>query len=260
MSEPVRVFVSHSHEDNDFGVRLVQDLRAALGGDGDAVWYDASGGLKGGDEWWGKIVTEITARPIFVLVLSPAAMASRYVLSEFTIAFKLWHERTGRRIVPVLFQPCAPRADMTLFQMIWFVAPKPYEQSFTELLTALGDASSGGVPTSQQQIPVGTTNVPTPPSVEAQPNTDYHSDLLRTARQRWDNVLDRVARDGGSYWLRSTLPIGVEEGSPPTIVVRVADKTTFKLLEEHPSDVLALERALRKVLGTYLLVRLVLPS
>jgi hypothetical protein len=61
MPEPARIFVSHSHQDNAFGVRLVQDLRAALGGDEAAVWYDASGGLHGGDEWWRKIVAEITS-------------------------------------------------------------------------------------------------------------------------------------------------------------------------------------------------------
>ena len=67
---PARVFISHSHADNDFGVRLAEDLRRALG-DEQSVWYDVSGGLHGGDAWWRKIVQEIAARPIFVVVLSP---------------------------------------------------------------------------------------------------------------------------------------------------------------------------------------------
>ena len=40
---PARVFISHSHADNDFGVRLAEDLRRALG-DEQSVWYDVSGG------------------------------------------------------------------------------------------------------------------------------------------------------------------------------------------------------------------------
>ena len=40
-----RIFVSHSHEDNKFGKKLVADLRHAIG-DNNAVWYDASGGLR----------------------------------------------------------------------------------------------------------------------------------------------------------------------------------------------------------------------
>jgi formylglycine-generating enzyme required for sulfatase activity len=141
----MRIFVSHSHEDNDFGFKLVEDLCRALE-DEDAVWYDASGGLKGGDEWWSKIVTELTARPVFILVLSPAALASRYVLTEFTLALKQWHSLPGKLIIPVLYKPCEPREDMALFQMVSFLEPKPYEQALSELLMALGLFSSPAEP------------------------------------------------------------------------------------------------------------------
>ena len=46
-----RIFISHSHIDNEFGTRLAQDLRRALG-DESAVWYDNLGGLHGGDTCW----------------------------------------------------------------------------------------------------------------------------------------------------------------------------------------------------------------
>ena len=51
-----RIFVSHSHKDNDFGMKLVPDLRQVLA-DESIVWYDAlsgshGGGLRGGDKWW----------------------------------------------------------------------------------------------------------------------------------------------------------------------------------------------------------------
>ena len=36
-----RIFVSHSSKDAEFGKKLVEDLRQALGSD-DAVWYDKS--------------------------------------------------------------------------------------------------------------------------------------------------------------------------------------------------------------------------
>jgi len=39
-----RIFISHSHIDNEFGTRLTQDLRCVLG-DENAVWYDVLGGL-----------------------------------------------------------------------------------------------------------------------------------------------------------------------------------------------------------------------
>ena len=164
MPEPVGIFVSHSHQDNAFGVRLVQDLRAALGGDESAVWYDVSGGLHGGDEWWRKIVAEITARPIFLLILSPDAMASGYVQTEFDLAFKQKHSPAGKKIIPILYKPCQPREDMTLLQMVSFLEPKPYEQAFGELLKALGFSGAPvEVPRAQPAIPTTTPSHVAPP-------------------------------------------------------------------------------------------------
>jgi hypothetical protein len=71
-----RIFISHSHIDNEFGTRLAQDLRQAFG-DESAVWYDVLGGLHGGDAWWEKIVEELSARNVFLLLENH----SNYLLS-----------------------------------------------------------------------------------------------------------------------------------------------------------------------------------
>ena len=63
-----RIFISHSHIDNEFGTRLAQDLSRVLG-DESAVWYDVLGGLHGGDTWWEKILEELTARKVFIVCL-----------------------------------------------------------------------------------------------------------------------------------------------------------------------------------------------
>ena len=80
-----RIFISHSHIDNEFGTRLAQDLRRVLG-DESAVWYDVLGGLHGGDNWWEKIVEELTDRKVFVVVLSPEAALSPWVRDEINLA------------------------------------------------------------------------------------------------------------------------------------------------------------------------------
>jgi hypothetical protein len=59
----------------------VKDLLDVLGDD-TAVWYDARGGLQGGDTWWPKIVKELTERNVFILLLSPDAMKSKWVNDE----------------------------------------------------------------------------------------------------------------------------------------------------------------------------------
>src|SRR5437764_1353185 len=95
-----RIFVSHSHHDNNFSIKLAQDLRRVLG-DEDAVFYDVKGGLHGGEIWWDKIVKELTARDVFILILSPNAMKSIWVRRETNIALI-----ENKYILPILYRPC----------------------------------------------------------------------------------------------------------------------------------------------------------
>ncbi len=134
-----RIFVSHSHLDNDFGTRFAQDLRRALG-DESAVWYDVLGGLHGGETWWEKIVAELTARDVFIVALSPDAMNSSWVRREITMAFN-----ESKFILPVLHRSCSIRADLKILQIISFLAPKSYEQAFGEVLLALGLPTSAPI-------------------------------------------------------------------------------------------------------------------
>lgn len=140
-SQVLRVFVSHSHTDDEFGLRLVNDLRRTLGSD-DSVWYDAAGGLNGGDQWWNKIVSELTSREVFIVILSPASLASPWVNDEINLAWKQKNSTAQKRIIPILWQPCKLRPDLEMLQFISFVPPKIYQESYAELLTALGFAQA----------------------------------------------------------------------------------------------------------------------
>src|SRR5438309_353093 len=126
-----RIFISHSHVDNDFGTKLAQDLCRVLT-DEDAVFYDILG-LYGGEVWWEKIVEELSNRDAFLLVLSPDAMNSQWVRREINIAFN-----RNKYIVPIHYRTCTIRADLEILQIISFLAPKPYEAAFQEVLSALG--------------------------------------------------------------------------------------------------------------------------
>src|SRR5579884_897529 len=132
-----RIFVSHSHKDNEFGVKLVEDLRRVLG-DESAVWYDAKGGLHGGDTWWSKIIEEITARNIFIVVLSPDSMSSPWVNDEINLAWRQKNSPEGKRIFPILYRQCKSRPDLDTLHNINFLPPRTYEDAFNELLIALG--------------------------------------------------------------------------------------------------------------------------
>src|SRR5690348_9378473 len=103
-----RIFISHSSKDHQFCQRLVKDLRSVLGNE-DAVWYDQSGGLHGGDAWWRKIEHELSTRNIFIVVLSPEAVTSNWVNDEIDIAWSRKNDQDPTkkmRLFPILYQTC----------------------------------------------------------------------------------------------------------------------------------------------------------
>ena len=153
------VFVSHSHKDNAFGLRLIADLRARLGDEN--VWYDVSGGLHGGDEWWREIVRQITARDVFVVILSPNALASPFVQREMAMAYQL-HLTRGKRLLPIRYRPCALEIDWEIIH--WLPCRDPqtdkagYAQDIGAILTDLLRAPASG----QQPPTQPAQSVPTP--------------------------------------------------------------------------------------------------
>lgn len=129
-----RIFISHSHKDNDFGIQLVEDLRQAIG-DESAVWYDSRGGLSGGDIWWREIKKELRQRNTFIVILSPHSLKSPWVGREIDLAWAK-HVRGRMRIVPILYQACKIPEDLQTIHIISFTS-KSYRESFQELKIAL---------------------------------------------------------------------------------------------------------------------------
>ncbi len=135
LSSGLRIFVSHSHADNDFGVQLVHSLRRAYGED--VVWYDSQGGLYGGDNWWHTILKELTERAVFIVVLSPDAVKSKWVNDEITIAWDQKNSPAGKTIIPILYRDCKLRPDLKTLQYVSFLPPNTYNQAFYDLMRAL---------------------------------------------------------------------------------------------------------------------------
>ncbi|HEX9038617.1 MAG TPA: TIR domain-containing protein [Ktedonobacterales bacterium] len=150
------IFVSHSAVDNAFGLRLTADLRVALGGDADAVWYDAARGLQGGDAWLKRIVAELTSRPVFVILLSRAAMSSKWVLDELDLAWTQKNSAEGKVIIPVLVEPCEAPFYLAVLQFVSFVPPRPYEEALAELWRAIHSSQRRAAPMEHAStIPLG---------------------------------------------------------------------------------------------------------
>jgi tetratricopeptide (TPR) repeat protein len=100
MPQAARIFVSHSSENSAWCHTFVLALRSA----GADAWYDEHNLGYGG--LMDVIEREIRARPIFIVVLSPHAVASRWVQREMQAAIILQDEQPERIIIPVLAEKC----------------------------------------------------------------------------------------------------------------------------------------------------------
>jgi hypothetical protein len=132
-----RIFVSHSSIDDAFNTRLVHDLRS-IAGDNDTVWNDPTGGLQGSASWWSRIKKELSERPIFIVILSPNAIASSVVNEELHLAWSFMNA-PGRatRIIPLLYRQCDIPDVLKTLDIISFLDPWAYEHSFNMLLRTL---------------------------------------------------------------------------------------------------------------------------
>lgn len=126
-----QVFISYSRKDLAFVEQLAADLKAA----GLNVWYDLSR-LEAGDTWPEEIQFAIDASNIFVIVISPDSIVSRWVRKEF-----LYASSNNKKIVPLFYRNC--KLPLWL-QDIHFidVQVKNYDLNYEEILHTLGVKSA----------------------------------------------------------------------------------------------------------------------
>jgi tetratricopeptide (TPR) repeat protein len=142
----MQVFVSHSHMNNGFCAELVQALRRA----GADVWYDDES-LQTGQ--LGPIIErELRARPVFIVVLSPAALASRRVEDETRWANDWMRRHPSRILLPVLAEPLPDADDIWPFLQDFKrveapgITPFPQAEAVSRTLHALQLTLPGEAP------------------------------------------------------------------------------------------------------------------
>ncbi len=105
----MKVFVSHSHTNNAFCQELVTGLKAA----GADVWYDNESMHAG--QLGPVIERELRERTVFIVVLSPDALRSRWVEDETRWAYGQLRRDPSRIILPVLAEALPDENDIWLF-------------------------------------------------------------------------------------------------------------------------------------------------
>jgi len=103
-----RIFISHSSVNTVW----CRELRTALAAAGFDTWLDDTG-LTPGEEWFQGIARELEQREVCVVVMTPAALASKWVQREIALAFS-----TGRLIIPIMHEVTAMHGFVTTVQHI----------------------------------------------------------------------------------------------------------------------------------------------
>ncbi len=103
-----RVFLSHSHADNDWCMQLVNALTA----NGFDVWFDKQG-LFVGDQWITKLQTEVESRDVFLIVLTTDSWNSPWVQKEFQLAL-----HRNKRIIGVIHKPVSLSGFILTYQIL----------------------------------------------------------------------------------------------------------------------------------------------
>ena len=96
---PLEVFLSHSVKDKRFLKRLVEVLRDH----GLSVWFSEHG-IRGATQWHDEIGAALARCDWMIVILSPAAIASRWVKREVTHAIE--EPRFDGRIIPLRISAC----------------------------------------------------------------------------------------------------------------------------------------------------------
>lgn len=143
--EPRRVFISHAHQDAATAHQLAADLTAA----GRPVWIAPESVLPG-EQWVEAIGRGLETSGMFVLLLSPEAVASHWVRYEMNLAILL--EKRGRlEILPLDWQPCEPPITWQVYQYLPF---SDYGDGLATLLARL-DGRVAPTQSTHQRIDVG---------------------------------------------------------------------------------------------------------
>lgn len=123
-----RAFVSHAHADNALCDRYVAALRAH----GLDVWYDRTN-LQSGSVLSAEIERELQARGAFIVLLSPAAVASYWVRLEIDAFRDLAARDPSRIVLPVRIAPC--EIPVLLRGLKWLdVAQRPFDEVIAEIV------------------------------------------------------------------------------------------------------------------------------
>jgi len=112
--DPRQVFISHAHQDAEFAYQLAADLGSA----GWRAWI-APDSIQPGEKWVEAIGRGLDGSGIFVVALTPAGVASRWVKNETNVAIEL-DNRGEVQFIPLDVAACTVPTLWSVYQRVPF--------------------------------------------------------------------------------------------------------------------------------------------
>ncbi len=168
---PLRVFISYARADSTaFVDRLERDLKAQHF----VPWVDRHG-LEGGQEWMEIIQQAIDECHALAVVLSPAAVQSRFVRIEYRYA-----DEIGKLVIPLRYLP-TPTTPMDLRILQWVDFQTSYDEGLRHLVQSLSHIKPPAAqpPTEQPQQPPPAPVIPPKTKKQWRDEGNAHYDAKR---------------------------------------------------------------------------------
>jgi tetratricopeptide (TPR) repeat protein len=98
------IFISYSHDDEDWKDRLVKHLEVAQQQGLIKLWDDRR--IEAGEDWYQAIVDAMDAGSIAILLVSKNSLTSKFILSQEVPRLLKRRDEEGLRIFPIIIEPC----------------------------------------------------------------------------------------------------------------------------------------------------------
>jgi Effector-associated domain 1/TIR domain/CHAT domain len=101
--EPIEIFISYSHKDDELREELVTHLSNLRQQGKISAWHDRA--IEAGSEWESEIKSRLESAQIILLLISPPFMASDYCYDIEMQRAVQRHDRGNARVIPIVLRP-----------------------------------------------------------------------------------------------------------------------------------------------------------
>ncbi|ABW33414.1 TIR domain-containing protein [Acaryochloris marina] len=102
--DPLKVFISYSHKDDDLREELVTHLANLKRQGKIAAWHDRA--IEAGEEWKSQIDSKLESAQMILLLVSPDFIASDYCYDIEMQRAIARHDEGTAQVIPIILRPC----------------------------------------------------------------------------------------------------------------------------------------------------------